>query len=114
MAVNYLPADTLFDIDFYGEFCHSIWETNLVFEKFFKIAYKPEGDFPNGEYEFVQTLELSEFGEKILTIGGIGIATLVILFLGVGIAILINQRKIKRQLQELLNQKDTAPDDCTT
>ena len=72
-----------------------------IFEKFFQIGYKPEGDFPNGEYELVQVLELSEFGEKVLTIGGIGIATLVILFLGIGIAILCNQRKIRKELRQL-------------
>ena len=109
MAIDYIPADKLFTVDFYGELCEAIWKTNLVFNKFFIIDYVAEGDFPNGEYEFVQVLSLSETGKTILIVGAIIIA---IIMLGI-FAILWNQRKLKkqlRQLQEMLEEKEDKPD----
>lgn len=41
--------------------------------------------------------------EEIIIIG------LLVIAIGIGIAVLINQRKIKKQLREILNQKEDKP-----
>lgn len=107
MAIEYLPADRLFTMDFYSEFCNAIRNINRLYEKFFETGYRMEGDL-NGEWKSIEFLKLSEYSKQILTIGGITIGIILTILITIGITIIWNQRKIKKQLRQLLEEREAT------